>query len=113
MDAAPKVGPRADGGLLALAVIARYHGVSTDLESLRQRFALGDESLPPSALLRAARSIGLRARMVTANWPRLSALPLPAVTLRSNGSYLIVVRADESRVLIQEPGSGQVSVLPR
>jgi subfamily B ATP-binding cassette protein HlyB/CyaB len=51
--------------------------------------------------------------MVTANWPRLSALPLPAVTLRSNGSYLIVVRADESRVLIQEPGSGQVSVLPR
>ncbi|HKZ08914.1 MAG TPA: type I secretion system permease/ATPase [Methylomirabilota bacterium] len=113
MDAVPKAEPRADGGLVALAVIARYHGLSTDVESLRQRFALGDGSLPPSALLRAARAVGLRARMVKVKWPRLSMLPLPAAALQSNGQYAIVIRADESRALIQEPGSGQLRVLAR
>ena len=113
MDAAPNVEPRTDGGLVALATIARYHGLPVDLESLRQRFALDDGSLPPSALLRAARAVGLRTRIVGVEWVRLSKLPMPAVALRPNGHYSIVIRVDESRALVQEPGSGGIRVLPR
>jgi ATP-binding cassette, subfamily B, bacterial HlyB/CyaB len=113
MNASQKGSRPENDGLVALAIVARYHGLSIDLENLRQRFVGEDGIWPPSTLLRAARAIGLKSRMLGIKWTRLADLPLPALAQRSDGRYIIVIRADQSRALIQEPGEGGVRVLPR
>jgi subfamily B ATP-binding cassette protein HlyB/CyaB len=103
----------ARSGLLGLAIIARYHGLTADPEELRRRFVGPDGSISFAALRRGAAYLGLKTRAVTLDWRRLSRIPLPALVVRRDGRCLILVRADESRVLVQEPGTPGLSVLGR
>jgi subfamily B ATP-binding cassette protein HlyB/CyaB len=102
-----------DTGLLGLAIIARFHGLAADPEDLRHRFGMSGEPTSAAVLLRAARHLGLRAREVSLQWRRLARIPLPALIGCRDGRYLIVVRADDTRALVQEPGSPGVVVLTR
>lgn len=97
---------------MGLAVVARYHGIAIDPDTLRQRLAGTVGEICPAVLLREARHAGLKARLLRSAWSRLSSLALPALVVRSDGRYWIVIRADQSRALIQEPGNG-IRLVPR
>ena len=104
---------RLDTGLAGLLALARYLGVAADSEALRHRFGRSGTPLSRTELVRAARHLGLRARVVRRRWARLAAAPLPAMALRSDGGWLIVARADRERALVQEPGAPAVAVWAR
>lgn len=102
-----------ESGLLGLATIARFHGVSVDVDGLRQTLGVSGAQVTGSRLVAAARGVGLKAREVSGGWERLSRAPLPVLGPRRDGRYVIVLRMDRHRALVHEPGSSGSAVVPR
>ena len=91
-----------DPGLMSLVVIARFHGVTADPAQLHHQAALRTPRFSSVDLLLAARSLGLKARRISVRPERLSQLPLPALFLDRDGRHFIVLRMQDSQVLVQE-----------
>ena len=91
-----------DPGLMSLVVIARFHGVTVDPAQLRHQAALRTPRFSGLDLLLAAKSLGLKARRISVRLDRLSQLPLPALFLDREGRHFIVLRLQDSQILVQE-----------
>jgi subfamily B ATP-binding cassette protein HlyB/CyaB len=102
-----------DPGLDSLILIARLHGLPADSGQLRHQFGHADQPLDTTSLLRAARSLGLKARAVSSGWERLSSTPLPAIARDRDGQFFLVAQVKDDQILIQDPGESQPATLDR
>ena len=97
-----------DSGLGCLLLLASYHQLPADAGQLRHRFGGRLESVE---IVRAARHLGLRARLGKVNWKRLDRMALPAICRTRAGEYVILARygrlasGEGERGLVHEPGS--------
>jgi ATP-binding cassette, subfamily B, bacterial HlyB/CyaB len=99
--------------LAALCAIARFHQVAADPATLAHQLALsGADALGTSDLLRAAKHVGLQAKLSRTTVDRLGLTPLPALALmhcEEKGLRVVVLaQSDGKRVLFQDlakPGS--------
>jgi len=105
--------PPIDSGLAALVLLARFHGVAVDTETLRHSFALGDRAFAVDDLLRAAKILGLKARCVTVVADRLCKTPMPCLAELQDGGFLVLGAADGQRVLVQDPAASGPAALTR
>jgi len=64
-------------------------------------------------MLRCAKEFGLKARSYRSNWPRLSKTPLPGVVGLRDGGYLLLGKASEEQVLVQDPTSPRPKLMSR
>jgi subfamily B ATP-binding cassette protein HlyB/CyaB len=94
-----------DLGLMALVLIARFHGVAADIDQLRHAAAIKTELFSPQELVLAARSIGLKAREVRSTAERLAKTPCPALVLEENGQHFILASCDGEKALTLELGA--------
>jgi subfamily B ATP-binding cassette protein HlyB/CyaB len=80
-----------DSGLAAIAIIAGYFRIAADPSQLSHELALTGKTADAEDLVRAARLLGLKARVI-ANAPasRLKAIPLPAVIGLADGRHAIL-----------------------
>src|SRR5215472_6038947 len=95
-----------DTGLECLALLLHFHGVAADVAQIRHRFASARVGM--TEMLRCAREFKLKARALTADWGRLRKLPLPAIAEWSNGSFVIIAKVTQEKVLIQPPAGAAV-----
>ena len=99
--------------LTALCAIARFHQVAADPATLAHQLGLSSSDLVSTdELLRAAKHLGLKAKLVTTGAERLALTPLPALALmrgaEGSAQPVILVQCDASRVLIQgAQGTGE------
>ncbi len=100
-----------DPGLLALVLIARLHGIAADPSQVRHNAGLATERFEPEDLQRAARALGLKARVVTFSTTRLAYLPLPALVFDANGQHFTVAKLSDDKALIQEGNSSAPQVI--
>ena len=100
----------AQSRLAALVQLLRFHGIGVDPEQIRHRF--GDNIGVPE-MLRCAKEFGLKARMYRSNWQRLIETPFPGIAVMRDGSCLILGKASEDQVLVQDPLSPRPSLLSR
>jgi ATP-binding cassette, subfamily B, bacterial HlyB/CyaB len=105
----PDHAPAPDPGLLGLSIVARYHGVAVDAADLQRRFG----GIGAGALAAAAAHLGLKIREIRPRWRRLAAVPAPALIPCRDGRYLILVRVDGARVLVQIPDAPGLAVFGR
>ena len=78
-----------DRGLRALCGIAAYYRIGADPVQLARELALGARKAGEADLVRAARLIGLKARLVAkVTAERLATLPAPAI-VRVNGALMV------------------------
>ena len=79
-----------DPGLRALCGIAAYYRIGADPLQLARELALGDRASDEFDLIRAARLIGMRARLVAgANAERLGRMPTPAIVRLKSGALTV------------------------
>lgn len=109
LDPALKSDP-ADGGLLALCAVARFHQVAADPAALAHQLGLSaSQPATTEDLLAAANRLGLKARHTTTTFARLSLTPLPALALMNAATgprVVILAQCDGQRVLVQDPAAG-------
>jgi ATP-binding cassette, subfamily B, bacterial HlyB/CyaB len=103
-----KAAPAAPGdtGLQALVLVAARHRVAADPSQLAHDMALGDRTSTPDELVRAARNIGLKARVAWGvSGKRMRTLPMPAIIGLADGGYAVLAAA-------QQDGTFRIITLP-
>lgn len=98
-------------GLVALCAIARLHQVNGDPAVLAHQLGLPPSGqVAPQDLVRAARLLGLKAKLSTSSPDRLQLAALPALAgVRQedgNTAFVILAQCDGQRVLVQDPTGG-------
>lgn len=92
-----------DAGLACLAIVARLHGVAADPGRLRHEFGRPGQPFDSAEILRAARALGFKVRHIDDGRDRLNRVPLPAIALTREGSFVIIAGISAGRVLVQDP----------
>ena len=64
-------------------------------------------------MLRCAKEFGLKARVSTTSWERLSGTPLPGIAALRDGGFLILGKVADDKVLVQYPASPRPEALTR
>jgi subfamily B ATP-binding cassette protein HlyB/CyaB len=102
-DSKSVVDQEIDGGLRCLATASRILGIPADYQQLKRAFLVSGTTAETVVILRAAQELGLKAKQITTNMAKLPKLALPAIALLGNGQYVVIVKADQERVLVFDP----------
>lgn len=103
-SAADMLAAVADSGILCLAMMLRFLKLPADPAQIRHDHAPDGQPLDNIALVRAAKSLGVKARAVKVKPRRLEKAALPAIAEASDGSYFVLARVGQGQVLIHRPG---------
>jgi len=82
-----------DSGLQSLVIVAQLHRVAADGAQLQHRFGGTAEPWSAAQVLRAARSLGFRARRATLPAARLDSRVLPAIAVARDGGFFVLARS--------------------
>jgi len=95
--------PVVDTGLIAFVTVARINGVPADPEQIRHSLAIGQEPMNELDILRAAKSFKLKAKAEDIDFKTLQKLPMPVMVVTKKGTYFVVARISEDKVLTLFP----------
>ena len=73
--------PKIDTGLNCLVMIAKFHNVAADPEQIKHAFAVGNDGMSATDILRAAKELGFKAKEASVEYERLQKLPLPGIAI--------------------------------
>jgi subfamily B ATP-binding cassette protein HlyB/CyaB len=106
--------PKLDTGLICLALMAQFHETPINADQLKHEFTGNTQLFSTQEMLLAIKHIGLKAKQVSdINWERLQRIPLPAIAQAKDGSYFIVAKISEDKVLIHNPKTNKPSTLQK
>jgi subfamily B ATP-binding cassette protein HlyB/CyaB len=96
---------REDPGLVSLTSIAGHYRIAADPFQLVHDLGLGSRPASGEDIVRAAKRIGLKARLLKAQEvKRLATIPLPAVVRMKDGAYrILALRLPDGRLRIGDP----------
>src|SRR3984957_20918162 len=100
-----------DTGLQCLALLLRFHQVSIDPPQIAHQFS--GTSIGVSEMLRCAKDLKLKARVVTENWAGLMKLPLPAIIELKDKTFIIVGKVTADDALVQLPSENRPQIIKR
>lgn len=108
MDSPPSE-EKIDTGLLCLVMLSRIHGLPADPAQLRHQFGESGKTFTSSEILRAAKSLGLKAREVKSDWSKLLKTQLPAIAIHEDGHFFIIaqIKVENSKEENDEEGNQQ------
>ncbi len=109
VESSPEQKP--ESGLLCLVLLLRFHGVAADAEQLRHRH--GGIAIGIPQILRSAKELNFKARVVHRDWTGLAKTALPAIAERRDGSFVILGKLTDQKVLVQDPLSGRPNLMER
>ena len=105
-----------DSGFLSLLMIARHHGIAADEIKLQHEF--GRKKFTEELILRAAKRLGMTAKLVEQDPERLDRAPMPAIAIDKEGNFFIAAKfgydqGDQTkpRIVTQQPGSSEIKVM--
>jgi ATP-binding cassette, subfamily B, bacterial HlyB/CyaB len=101
----------AASGLEALLTLLHLQGVAADRDQIRHR--LGTSALGAPEILRCAKDLGLKARALRTSWPRLAKTPLPGIAVLRDGTFMVIAKASDEKVLVQSPQTGRPELMTR
>jgi len=108
----PTEGPSvSDTGLACLVMLARFHNIAASPEQLAHEFADSGRPFDQPAILLAAKSLSLKAKITRSAIQRLIHCPLPAIAVDSTGGFFIIARIHEGKALIHDPRAQRPEVL--
>jgi ATP-binding cassette, subfamily B, bacterial CvaB/MchF/RaxB len=97
----------AECGLACLAMIAGFHGYSSDLASLRRRFPVSLKGVTLATLTRVASALGLATRPLKLDLQHLGRLRLPCVLHWEFNHFVVLKEMRGGGATIYDPGTGE------
>ena len=86
-----------DGTTTFVALLA-LQGVAADEDQIKHK--IGGGALRLDGMLRLAKELGLKARVIKSSWPRLMQTPLPGIAPLKQGGFLLIARTDKEKALV-------------
>ena len=101
-----------DPGLLCLVALARFHQVAVEPAQLAHQFPA---EFSVNDILRAAKSLGLKARLAKIDPEKINNALLPAIAKASDGSFFILARisGEEKKFLVHDLRKPQPETISR
>ncbi len=96
----------AECGLACLAMVATYHGLSTDLPTLRQRFQLSLKGATMVDLMRLAGQLQLNPRALRAEMEHLGQLQMPCVLHWDLNHFVVLTEIRGGKAVLHDPARG-------
>ena len=94
------------GALKAISLILAIFRMPANQAALARE--LTGEHIEPGQIVRLFGHLELKSRFVDTSIERLSKTPLPALAVMKNGSYCVIGKVAEGKVVLQDPVSGKV-----
>ena len=101
-----------DSGLQCLGLVAQLQQLAVDPSQLQHTFAPEQGACSVNEILRAAQSLGFKAKFISYNEADISGRVLPAIAQANDGSFFVIARLKEDRqgvrsYLVQRTTSSQ------
>ena len=100
----------AECGLACLTMIAGYHGIETDLQSMRRDHSVSLKGSTLKSLIDIADSMNLAARPLRVELPALAQVRLPAIAHVDFNHFVVITRVAKSTVTLHDPARGARTV---
>ena len=98
---------RNDTGIDSLAFAAKQLGAYADVQQIRHVFAYEAGEIAVHDLLRAAGSLGLKAKLLTGlNAEHLRELPLPMILRMKQGNFIVLASLNGNQMAVVDPRVG-------
>ena len=108
-----KPSPSMDSGLACLVLMARFLEKPADPDRIRHQRGKPGEVFDETDILLAAKDLGFKARAIDTSWKRLRKTPLPAIVRRRDGTFLVLAKVANDKVLVHDPQAGRPQTLSR
>lgn len=102
-----------DTALRCLVTLARLLGIPAEEQQLRRAYVMDEQGMDTLTLMRAAKDLGLKARLLDRLPERFAKLPVPFMALLNNKNWVVVLRADDQQVLLVDPYYPNAIAVPR
>jgi ATP-binding cassette, subfamily B, bacterial CvaB/MchF/RaxB len=96
----------AECGLACMAMVAAFHGLQSDLPTLRQRFSMSLKGVTMADLVRLANQLKLNSRALRAEMPHLAELALPCVLHWDLNHFVVLKEVKRGIAVIHDPARG-------
>jgi ATP-binding cassette, subfamily B, bacterial HlyB/CyaB len=100
--------PLSGTGLDSLVMILRIHGIAADPAQLSHKFG---PVIGTSEMLRCAKELHIKARVIDSNWERLARTALPAIAARRDGSFFVLGKMSGDTIVVQDPVIGRPQIM--
>ncbi len=97
-------------GVAALVMLLRFQGIAVDPQQISHQYG---QNIGITEMLRCAKELQLKARVVTSTWARLARTALPAIAECRDGSFILLGKVSEDNILIQDPAANRPQALSR
>jgi subfamily B ATP-binding cassette protein HlyB/CyaB len=98
-------------GKVCLAVVAKGFGISINEERLTKEYGIGEDLADPKAVIKAAKKIRLKAKVIKPGKMGLSTLPIPAIAITNDGNYVVIGENNSKKILLFDPRHGHSIVI--
>ncbi len=95
----------------SLVTLLSLHGIAADPGQIKHRFGGGRIGL--DGMLRLAKELGLKARILNTNWERLIHTPLPGIAALKAGGFLLIAKTDGEKALVQASGASKPKLMTK
>jgi ATP-binding cassette subfamily B protein RaxB len=96
----------AECGLASLAMVAGWHGLETDLATLRRRMPISTKGMTLHSVLLAAQRMGLSGRGLRLEPEQLNQVKAPAILHWDMNHFVVLARVRGDKVTIHDPALG-------
>lgn len=101
-----------DGGLLGLILIAGFHDIPVDADSLRHAIGHGEAAFTETDLHAAAATLGLECHARSIKPTALDKAHLPALAVLKDGRFVLLAKCEGGLLLLQDPAEGRIGQVP-
>lgn len=93
-----------DSGLLCTILLSQYYQVSASPDNLYHKYKDKDGNFNAISIFKSLKSIGLKSKIKNLkNIEDIKDLPMPLIVKNKNNDYLIILKIENNKVLVQNP----------
>ncbi|EIC85048.1 ABC transporter [Serratia sp. M24T3] len=97
----------AECGLACVAMICGYHGLQTDLLTLRQQFDVSTRGVTLKTLMAVTQQLNLKSRALRLDIDELIELKTPCILHWDMNHFVVLLSAKRGRIVVHDPAFGR------
>ena len=97
----------AECGLACVAMVCGFHGLQTDLLSLRQQFDVSTRGVTLKTLMNITGQLHLKSRALQVDINEISALKTPCILHWDMNHFVVLVSSNKGKILVHDPAFGK------